>query len=201
MTRMSKRIAGLIVLAVTVLVLVLPSASSAHEGHDDGAKKAAVAADSGMIARTVRVGDYEVMMKHPALEPLHEHSARLFITRYASNEPIKEATANLIIAAKGKEPIKVAAKPSARAGEYELTLPPLDSGNFSFSVIVKTGGVEQTADYGAVTVETLKTAAVASNLADTGNALLWSLGVLLLTGVGVTSYRVWHRHAILQPES
>ncbi len=189
------------VLALGLILLALPSASSAHEGHDDGAKKAAVAADSGMIARTARVGDYEVMMKHPALEPLHEHSARLFITRYASNEPIKEATANLIIAAKGKEPIKVAAKPSARAGEYELTLPPLDSGNYSFSVVVKIGGVEQTASYGAVAIEAPQPAAAAGNLADTGNALLWSLGVLLLTVVGVTSYRVWHRHAILQPES
>lgn len=189
------------VLALGFILLALPSASSAHEGHDDGAKKAAVAADSGMIARTARIGDYEVMMKHPALETLHEHSARLFITTYATNEPVKEATANLIIAAKGKEPIKVVAKPSTRAGEYELTLPPLDSGNYSFSVVVKIGGVEQTASYGTVAIEAPQPAAVASNLADTGNALLWLLGVLLLTVVSVTSYRVWHRHAILQPES
>ena len=189
------------VLALGLILLALPSASSAHEGHDDGAKKPAVTADAGMIARTARVGDYEVMMKHPALEQLHEHSARLFITLYATNEPVKEATANLVIAAKGKEPIKVAAKPSARAGEYELTLPPLDSGNYSFSVIVKAGGVEQTANYGAVAIEAPQPAATESNLMDTGNALLWSLGVLLLTMVGVTSYRVWHRHAILQPES
>ena len=57
------------VLALGLILLALPSASSAHEGHDDGAKKPAVAADSGMIARTARVGDYEVMMKHPELEP------------------------------------------------------------------------------------------------------------------------------------
>ena len=189
------------VLALGFILLALPSASSAHEGHDDGAKKAAVAADSGMIARTARVGDYEVMMKHPALEPLHEHSARLFITLYATNEPVKEATANLVIAAKGKEPIKIPAKPSMRAGEYELTLPPLDSGNHSFSVVVKVGGIEQTASYGAVAIEAPQPAATESNLMDTGNALLWSLGVLLLTVVGMTSYRVWHRHAILQPES
>ena len=189
------------VLALGLILLALPSASSAHEGHDDGTKKAAVAADSGMVARTARVGDYEVMMKHPALEQLHEHSARLFITTYATNEPVKEATANLIIAAKGKEPIKVAAKPSARAGEYELTLPPLDSGNYSFSVVVKIGGVEQTASYSVVTIEAPQSAATAGKLAGAGNALLWSLGMLLLTVVGVTSYRVWHRHAILQPES
>ena len=189
------------VLALGFILLALLSASSAHEGHDNGAKKPAVAADSGMIARTARVGDYEVMMKHPALEPLHEHSARLFITTYATNEPVKEATANLVIAAKGKEPITVAAKPSARAGEHELTLPPLDSGNYNFSVIVKAGGVEQTANYGAVTVETPKTVAVESNLADTKNVLLWLLSVSLLTAVSLTGYRAWHRHAILQPES
>ena len=188
-------------MALGFILLVLPSASSAHEGHDDGAKKPAVTAEAGMVARTVRIGDYEVMMKHLALEPLHEHPARLFITRYATNEPVKEATANLVIAAKGKEPIKVAAKPSARAGEYELTLPPLDSGNHSFSVVVKVGGVEQTASYGAVAIEAPQPAAVESNLADTKNVLLWLLSVLLLTAVSLTGYRTWHRRAILQPES
>lgn len=188
-------------MALGFILLVLPSASSAHEGHDDGAKKPAVTAEAGMVARTARIGDYEVMMKHPVLEPLREHSARLFITTYATNEPVKEATANLIIAAKGKEPIKVVAKPSARAGEYELTLPPLDSGNYSFSVIAKFGEVEHTASYDAVAIEAPQPAAATGKLAGAGNALLWSLGVLLLTMVGVTSYRVWHRHAILQPES
>lgn len=72
------------VMALGFILLALPSASSAHEGHDNGAKKPAVAADSGMIARTARLGDYEMIMKHPALEPLHEHSAHLFITRYAT---------------------------------------------------------------------------------------------------------------------
>lgn len=189
------------VLALGFILLALPSASSAHEGHDDGAKKPAVTADSGMVARTVRVGDYEVMMKHPALEPLHEHSARLFITRYATNEPVKETTANLVIAAKGKEPLKVAAKPSSRAGEYELTLPPLDSGVYSFSVTVKVGGVEQRADYGAVTIELPKTVAAENNAAGAMKMLLWLLGGLLLSGAGVMSYRVWHHRAILQPES
>lgn len=189
------------VLALGLILLALPSASSAHEGHDDGAKKPAVAADSGMFARTARAGDYEVMMKHPALEPLHEHSARLFITRYATNEPVKEATANLVIATKGKEPVKVVARPSARAGEYEFALPPLDSGAYSFSVIVKTGGIEQTANYGAVTIETPKSEAAGGNFAGAMNVLLWLLGMSLLTAIGVMSYRVWHRRAILQPES
>lgn len=189
------------VLILAVLALALPPALLAHGDEDHGGKKTAVAAGPGMIARTARVGDYEVMMKHLALEPLHEHSARLFITRYATNEPVKEATANLVIAAKGKEPIKVAAKPSARAGEYELTLPPLDSGSFSFSVSVKTGGIEQKADYGAVTIEAPEPVAVGGNLADTKNMLLWLLSVLLLTAVSLTGYRTWHRRAILQPES
>lgn len=189
------------VMALVLALLAWQTVTSAHGGDDHGDNKKAMTTDAGMVARTVRVGDYEVMMKHPALEPLHEHSARLFITTYATNEPVKEAAANLTIANKGKEPIKVAARSSTRAGEYELTLPPLDSGDYGFSVVVKIKGVEQTASYGTVAIEAPQPAAVVGNLADTGNALLWSLGVLLLTVGGVTSYRVWHRHAILQPES
>lgn len=194
------RVEKQILLALIVLAAALPSVLFAHGGEDHGDKKA-VAAGPGLIARTVRVGDYEVMMKHPTLEPLHEQSARLFITRYATNEPVKEATANLVIAAKGKEPIKVSSKPSARAGEFELTLPPLDSGSYTFSIAVKTGGAEESANYGAVSVETPTPVTVGGNLTDTKNVLLWLLVVLLLAVVGVSSYRVWHRRAILQLES
>lgn len=195
------RIEKRMTLALIVLALSLSPASFAHGDDDHGDKKKAVVTDAGMLARTARAGEYEVMLKHPAFEPLHEQAAKIFITSYATNEPVKDAAANLVIAVKGKAPVTVAAKSSARAGEYELTLPPLDSGVYGFSVVVKVGGVEQTASYGAVAVETPKPAAASGNPGAAMNLLFWLLGVLLLSGVGVTSYRVWHRRAILQPES
>ncbi len=188
-------------LVLVIVTLALPPISFAHGDEDHGDKKKAVAAGAGMVARTARVGDYEVLVKHPALEPLHEHPARIFITRYATNEPVKGAAVNLVIAIKGEAPIKVAAKASANSGEYEITLPPLDAGAYNFTAEVEVNGERGTANYGAVAIESPQPKEAGSGRSGSLNELLWPLGVLLMAAIGVMSYRAWHRRAVLLPES
>ena len=183
------------------LMLAFQPAIFAHGDEDHGGKKPAVAAGPGMIARTARAGDYEVMMKHPVLEPLHEHAARVFVTRYATNEAVKGATVNLVIAVKGKAPIKVAAKASANSGEYELILPPLDAGAYNFTAEVGVAGARGTANYGAVAIEPPQPTETDSGWAGLMNAVLWQSGVLFMALISVMSYRAWHRRAVLLPES
>ena len=182
------------------LMLASPTLTFAHGDEDHGDKKKAVAAGPGMIARTARVGDYEVMVKHPVLEPLHEHSARVFVTRYATNEPVKDLLISLIIAAKGKEPVKVAAKASARPGEYEVSLPPLDAGSYNFSAVIAAGGVNGTANYGAVAIETPKTPVENDGSAGAKNSWLLALTLGLLTLLSATGFLAWRRGVVLQPQ-
>lgn len=187
-------------LALIVLALALPSPSFAHGDEDHGDKKTAVAAGPGMIARTSRVGDYEVLLKHPVLEPLHEHLARIFVTRYATNEPVKDAVVGLVIAIKGKEPVKVAAKASAVPGEYEANLPSLDAGTYNLSAVIAAGGTNETANYGAVAVETPKSPAESSDWAEAKNAWLLALTLGLLALLSATGFVAWRRRVVLQPQ-
>jgi hypothetical protein len=182
------------------LMLTSPALTFAHGDDDHGDKKAAVAAGPGMIARTARVGDYEVMVKHPVLEPLHEHPARVFITRYATNEPVKDAVVNLVIAIKGKELVEVLAKAAARLGEYEVTLPPLDAGTYNLSALLVAGEVNGTATYGAVTVEMPKPSAESSGWGEAKSAWLLALVIGLLASLSVAAFLAWRRRVVLQPQ-
>lgn len=192
-----ERWAGLILI---VLALAFPPVSFAHGDEDHGDKKVAVAAGPGMIARTAHVGDYEVMLKHPALEPLHEHPARVFVTRYTTNEPVKDAVVSLVIAAQGKEPITVAAKAAARPGEYEANLPSLDAGTYNFSAVIAAGGANGTANYGAVAVETPKPLIESNGWAEAKNT--WLLAVVFggLAFLSATGFLAWRRRVALQPQ-
>jgi hypothetical protein len=182
------------------LMLASPALVFAHGDEDHGDKKKAVTAGPGMIARTARAGDYEVMVKHPVLEPLHEHQVRVFITRYATNEPVKDAVVSLMIAAKGKEPIKVAAKASARPGEYAATLPSLDAGTYNFSAVIAAGEANETASYGAVAIETPTPLAESGGWADAKNTWLLALTLALLSLLSATGFFAWRRRVVLQPQ-
>jgi len=184
-----------------LLLLVFPPVSLAHGDEDHGEKKTAVAAGPGMIARTARVGDYEVMVKHPALESLHEHPARVFVTRYATNEPVKDASVSLALAAKGKETVKVEAKASARPGEYEVKLPPLDAGTYNLSAAIAVGGANGTATYGALAVETPKPPAENSGWAEARSAWLLALVLGLLALVSATGFLAWRRRVMPQTQA
>lgn len=187
---------------LALLMLVFPPAIFAHGDEDHGDKKPAVAAGPGVIARTARAGDFEVLLKHPAFEPLHEHSARIFITRYETNEPVKDATVKLVIAGKGAAPINVTAKQSSRPGEFEVTLPPLDHGSYNLSVEVGVGGTSGTAGYGAVAVEEAKAAAVENeNASGLLSALPWLLWLGAMALASLTGFFFWRRRALLQPEA
>ena len=180
----------ILTLLLSLNLLLLP-AVFAHGDEDHGDKKKAVAAGPGMIARTARVGDYEVMVKHPV---------RIFVTRYATNEPVKDAVVSLVIAIKGKEPVKVAAKASSRPGEYEANLPPLDAGTYNLSAVVAAGGANGTASYGAVAVETPQPAAESDGWTEAKNAWLLAMVLGLLALISATGFLAWRRRIVLQPQ-
>lgn len=186
-----------------LLMLMLAPAIFAHGDEDHGDKKPVASVETGMIARTARAGDYEVLLKHPALDPLHERTARIFITRYDTNEPVKDAAVKLGITSKEGAPVNVNAKPSSRPGEFEIVLPPLDRGSYNLSVDVSAGGTNGTAEFGAVTIEEAKAAATAGSGNESGvwGASLWLLGLAALAIAGLKGFLIWHRRAVLQQEA
>ena len=182
------------ILLALLAVLVIPGqAVLAHGGEDHGDEKKveAVPVGGNMVTRAVRVGDFEVTIKHPAVAPDQETSARIFVTRFATNEPVGNAKITVIVDdAAGGTPVEVAATAGATPGIYDVKLPPMMKGECKLSARIDVEGTSVVANYGAMHV------APAPAQAITGIALwartgLIGLGIITLLGiVGVAVYLV-----------
>ena len=164
---------------VALLVISSPAAL-AHGGEDHGEKKAeAVSAGANMTARVVRVGDYEVTIKHPNVEPDTESMARVFVTRFGTNEPVGDAKIVVIEQDASGVPVEVAATATSTPGIYEVKLPPMRQGECSLSARVEIGGKTMVADYGAMMVS-MPQATTSSGVA------LWARTVLIVFALLIT---------------
>lgn len=148
-----------VIAAFALLVsLMMPCATAfAHGGEDHGEKQTPVVSmGSGMATHIARAGEMEVVIKHPPLEPDKEVSARLFVTRFATNEPI--GGAKIVVALSSNEsaaPIEataIAAAAGATPGIYEVKLPPLPKGQYKFTARVDHNGRTDTAEYGTLQI-------------------------------------------------
>ncbi len=181
----------LLVILLAALTMMPRSLVFAHGGEDHGDKPApAVATGTGMVTHTARAGDMEVTVKHPALEPDKEVAARVFITHFATNEPVGGANIVVTLTGEGGAPVESAATASATSGMYEVKLPPLPKGQYKLTARVEHDGETQTAQYGALQVAPLPVAA-ASSVATWARSALIALALILGLGIaGFVVYRV-----------
>ncbi len=115
-------------IAVASLSAMLTVSTSAHGGEDHSAEQApVVAAGTGTVTRTARASDWEIVIKHPPLEPDHELAARVFVTRFETNEPIANAQVRVTMMGAAAS-VEVVAAAGSTAGIYEVRLPPLPQG-------------------------------------------------------------------------
>lgn len=175
---------------VALTMLALPCMTLAHEGEDHGdAQEPIVSADTGMIARTARAGDWEIVVKHPLLEPDHEIAARVFVTRFDSNEPITNAKVVVMITGEGGAPVEAQASAGSMPGVYEVKLSPLSRGQYGFAVQASANDVAETAQYGTIQVLPAPPSKAESS---TGwaRAGLFALAMLVILSVlGALGYR------------
>ena len=181
------------VLAVALTMLAslgaTPVAVFAHGGEDHDEKKApAISVGLGMVARVARVGDIEVVIKHPAVEPNKETAARVFVTRFGTNEPIGGAKIIIAMEGGGSAPIETTVAPSNTPGLYEVKLPPLPKGQYELSARVEIAGGVQTAQYGALEVAPPPPGSAESASSWARTALL---GLALLVGIGLVGVIIY----------
>jgi len=177
------------ILIVAALMAVLPATSLAHEGEDHGESKApVVAVGAGMVTRTARAGDWEITLKHPPLEPDKEIPARLFVTRFETNEPIANAQVRVTFTG-ASAPVEAVTTAGSTAGVYEVQLPPLPQGEYRLAAQVAAGGASQTAQFDLMQVAPAPPAEVQSSSGWARTALL-ALALLVALGLGgVVAYR------------
>lgn len=177
-------------LAAVAALAMTPVAVFAHGGEDHGDEKKApaVAAGAGMVSRVARVGDLEVVIKHPPLEPDKETTARVFVTRFDSNEPVGGAKIVVAFAGDGSAPAEATAAPGNTPGLYEVKLPPLPRGQYKLNARVEIAGTSQTAQYGALEVAPLPPPATANESSWARTALM---ALALLAGLGLAGVVIY----------
>lgn len=185
-----KVVAGLLA-AFAVALTFSQVRVNAHDGEDHGEKNApTVSTGTNMFVRAEHVGDLEVTIKHPPLEPDRELAARVFVTRFGTNEPVAGAKVFVAFTAAGGMPFEAAAVPGNTPGIYEVKFPPMPRGDYMFTARVEVGGATpQTVNFGALKVAPLPPPAIANESSWARTALL-ALGTLVGLGfLGVVLYR------------
>ena len=180
-----KMFSALNLLATLILAAGFAAPIFAHGGEDHGdAKPAVVSNQKGMIARTARAGEFEVLLKHSPVEPDTETAAKIFVTRFATNEPFADAQPTAEITAKDGKSFVVSAVKVVAPGSYSLTLPPLPAGDYTVLVALNAAGKAATATFSSVSVEPSEAASATVSGSWARTALMVLTAIIVLGSFG-----------------
>lgn len=125
----------------------------AHGGEDHGDEKPKTATTTaGTVSRSARLGDFEIMLKHPTLEPDQAATGRLFVTKFATNEPVADANPAIEIEAAGGAVTEIAVEKTDQAGSYSVKIPALPEGAYTVRAKTTAGGKTNTATFSGVEI-------------------------------------------------
>lgn len=192
---------GLTVAILTSIVLSIFGAMSeilAHGDEDHGDSKPATVRTGGSSeVRTVRIKDFEVTLKNSALEPDTETSARLFVTKFATNEAVQNAKITLTVAREGDKTEDIAATAADTPGMFLVKIPPIPEGTARLIVRVESEGKTDNAGLGEITIAPhIETSAAETSWART--LLYWLLASLALALIGVIGWWALRRWQMTQ---
>ena len=153
-----------------------PLMSFGHGGEDHGDSQPKTApSEKGSISRTARIGELEVMIKHPFLEPDTATSAKLFLTKYATNESSDKATAVIEMESSSGSVTQIGVEKTDVAGSYNLKIPGLPEGSYTMRAKITFSGETDTATFSGLKVE--------HPAAETATVMSWPRTILIfLTG-------------------
>jgi len=141
------------------------------EDHGDSQPKTAVS-DKGTVSHTSRIGELELMIKHPAIEPDTATLGRLFITQYSTNEAADKVIAVIEIESSSGAVTQVAVEKVDAAGSYNLKIPALPAGSYTMRAKITYGGETDTATFSGVTV--------AHPAAEAATGMTWLRSILMV---------------------
>jgi hypothetical protein len=183
---------------LAMLVALVASAISgatvfAHGGEDHGDQKPqTVSPGTNMIVHVGRAGDFEVVIKHAPIEPDKEMVARVFVSRFANNEPVAGTKPVVTLTSDGSSPVELTATANATPGMYEVKLPPLPKGQYKLAARVDYNGETKTAAFSALEVAP-QPVAVSATIASWARTALIVLGVVVGIGViGLIGFVIYH---------
>lgn len=170
----------------------------AHGDEDHGAGKPATVNTGGSSeVRSVRLKGFEVTLKNSALEPDTESSARLFVTRFATNEAVPNAKVILTVEREGDKTEDIIATATDTPGTFLVKIPPIPEGTARLTVRVESEGKTDNASLGEITIAPhIETSATETSWAQT--LLYWLLAGLALAFIGATAWWALRRWQLAQ---
>ena len=186
---------GFMLALIFVSLTVSDTPVFAHGGEDHGDQKpATTTTQNGTVSRTVRVGDFEMLLKHSVLAPDSAASARLFLTQFQTNEPIGSADISAEIESGNGTVTPVTVNKTEASGSYLIGLPALPEGGYTFRATVAVNGKTHTATLSGIDVgasEPVHFSSGGSSWAETAlTAFLFLFGSLLFGGLIYLAVRV-----------
>jgi hypothetical protein len=165
----------------------------AHGGEDHGDQKPkATTSDKGTVTRTARLGEYELTLKHQFLEPDAASAAKLFVTKFKTNEAVDNAAAKIEIESAANGSVTEAAvEKTDAAGSYNIKISALPQGVYTVRAKLTYGGETDTATFSNVEVAPAPSAAE-NTLSRGRTALIAFVFALVLALFGGLIYFVWH---------
>lgn len=181
-------LAAVVVMSVALSFFGSTTQVLAHGDEDHGEDKPATVSTGGAAeVRSVRIKDFEVTLRNTPLEPDTESSARLFVTKFATNEPVQNAKITLTIERNGDKTEDIAATATETPGIFVVKLPPIPEGSARFRVRLESAGNVDNASLGEVNIAPhIETSAAETSLAQT--ALYWLLAITTLALIGVIGW-------------
>ena len=171
--------------AAAICATLLPVMNFAHGGEDHGEQKPKSTANAkGIVTHSARIGDFEVMIKHQVLEPDVATSGRLFITKFETNEPFKNAVASVEIESANGNVSLADVEAGEQPGIYNVKIPALPEGTYTMRTKLSYDGETDTATFSGIEVKpAVAAAAETSWLTNALIGIVFSLVVFLLGGL------------------
>ena len=149
-----KKSAIILLLLTTFLLTGNMPQTFAHGDEDHGdAKPKTETTDKGTVSHSSRLGDLEVMLKHPLFLPDAATSARLFVTKFETNEGFAEVSPTVEIESANGTVTQATIEKTDTAGIFNVKFPALPNGTYTIRTKLTHGGETDTATFSGVEVK------------------------------------------------
>jgi hypothetical protein len=189
MWRILNKMGSWLITITVVTSIAAPLFAHGGEDHGEQAPKS-TATSKGVVVHTSRLGDLEVTLKHPLLVPDQSTQARLFLTKFTSNDPFADAEVKVELESATGVVNAVSLEKDKHPGAYLARLPALVEGSYKIRVGVSYRGETDTTTFSGVEVKPLRGA---EQLASSwfSLALLTISFLVVITVLGGLLYFAW----------
>jgi len=175
-------------LAIGFLLIVLLAGNAlqifAHGGEDHGDEKPKTqTTEKGTVSHSSRLGDLEVMLKHPVFAPDTATTARLFVTKFETNQGFAEVTPAIEIESSNNSVTEAKVEKTDTAGVFNVSFPALPNGTYTIRTKLTHGGETDTATFSGVEVTNTPTATTESGEMSWARTILIAFIFLIVLGL------------------